>query len=136
MNFGKCEQLVKHSKIVLRENRSTMVFNNPGRKKVRKILIDDCVITNGSRCDFLLITDDSTEHFVELKGSDVEHALVQLVSTIKQTSTDPYNSMKLSFIVCTRHPALTPKIQKIKLTLKRKFNCLLITKGILCHFDI
>lgn len=136
MDFGNCEELVKHPKIVLAENRSKLVFNNPRRKKVRKILIDDCVIKEGIRCDYLLITEEDIEHFIELKGCDVEHALQQLSNSIEKVSASPFKTPKLSFIVCTRHPALTPKMQKYKFDFKKKYNCILITKGILCHFDI
>lgn len=136
MDYGDCVQTVNDKKIVLKQKRSKITFNNPNNKNVKKIEIDNCVITEGERCDYLIITDDNIEHYIELKGCDVEHALSQITTTIRKLTTPPHNHFKICFIVCTRHPALTPKIQKMKLDLKRKYNARLITKGRQCTFDI
>ena len=96
----KCTNICSDSKIVFQdgESKSKMCFSNPNRRKVKKILVDNCLITEGKRCDFLLIDHNEVEHFVELKGNQVEYACTQIIETIKKISTD-INALKFSFIV-------------------------------------
>ncbi|NPA73818.1 MAG: hypothetical protein GXO12_03830, partial [Epsilonproteobacteria bacterium] len=64
-----------------------------------KIQIDDCIITHGQKCDYLAIKcikqEESEEniiealYFIELKGSDLIHALHQIETTIKHTKIKP-----------------------------------------------
>ena len=45
--------------------------------------VDGCAIKTGQKCDDLLISqDEHEEHFVELKGVDIMHAIDQLEQTI------------------------------------------------------
>ena len=136
MNFGICEKVINHRLIVFKENRSKLVIENTKRKNVRRIEVDGCVLKEGLRCDYLMITENNTEYFIELKGGDVQHALSQLKTTINHISEDPKHGLKHCFIICTRHPALTPKIQRMKMELKRKFNSLLTIKGITCKHQL
>lgn len=69
-----------------REHRA----NNENRKRVRHYKIDGCVIRDDStRCDYLLINEDQRyAYLIELKGSDIEHALEQLETTAVRLRTD------------------------------------------------
>ena len=120
-NFGECEKTRSDSRIVLREMRSVICFLNPSRKEIREVRIDGCVIRDGLRCDYLLIV-DSTEHYVELKGSDVDHAVKQIETTIRRISADATRLAKHSYIVSSRCPALSPQIQVWKSRFKKEFN--------------
>ncbi len=60
--------------------------------------------TNTTKCDFLLITQDTTDThkgiFIELKGKNVEHALEQIDSTLRQLGsviTDYYKQRSLNY---------------------------------------
>ncbi|MFC2092516.1 hypothetical protein ACFLSV_01325 [Bacteroidota bacterium] len=127
--FGDCEKKVTHKKIVLEENKSKITFNNPKKQFVRVILIDGCVIKSGVRCDNLVIDNISIEYFVELKGSDVNHAVDQIIRTIELTSNNPKSQHKYCFIISSRCPLLSPEIQILKKKFKKCYNAILIIKN-------
>lgn len=134
--FGNCEVQTENPILVFHEARSKMVFRNPHRKNLRQIQVDGCLNIKGAKCDFLVISESSVEHFVELKGSDVKYAATQIEETIQIASASPKNSPKHSFIVSTRCPLLTPEIQNMKSRFKKNFNSSLTIKNILCEFQI
>jgi hypothetical protein len=127
--FGDCESIVTDAKIVFKEKRSRIEFVNRKKKTVSKIEIDGCHIQRGLRCDWLMITQDGTEFFIELKGSDVNHALKQIKATIKKVSTDIRNTPKRSYIIAyhCRIPIVT--IQNQQKIFKKVFNSDLFVKG-------
>lgn len=51
--------------------------------------VDGCIITSGQKCDKLLLSKNPSNlatwfgHFIELKGTDVSHAIDQLETTIR-----------------------------------------------------
>lgn len=62
--------------------QSHIAKNEKGISYVTHYKIDGYVITEGSRCDFLLINEDrKTVYFIELKGSDLCKAAQQLEDT-------------------------------------------------------
>ena len=128
-DFGACETVGTERRIVLREKRSAIVFLNPRRARIRKIVIDGCVIKDGPRCDHLLIDAVPVEHFVELKGSNVRHALDQLEATIKQVSTDAETAAKRAYVISTRCPLASPAVQAHQRRFKRTYNAALIIRA-------
>ena len=55
--------------------------NNPGACFVTQYRIDGEVIRDGLRCDYLLMNEDKSDaYLIELKGTDIEHAVDQLES--------------------------------------------------------
>ena len=73
---------------------------NPTEREVEKIEVDGCVITEGIRCDWLVRLNDATskeEIYVELKGSDVYHAVEQLQASVERLSAGSWvNSLLLA----------------------------------------
>ncbi len=126
--FGECETVVTDPRIVLREKRSRICFLNPRRARVRKIVIDGCVIQDGLRCDHLLIDAVPVEHFVELKGSNVRHALDQLEATIKQVSADAEAAVKRAYVLSARCPLASPDVQAHQRRFKSVYNAALIIR--------
>jgi hypothetical protein len=123
-----CFEDVNHSKIVFEENRSKIIFNNPQKAPVCKVTVDSCQITEGIRCDFLLV-EPKKEHYIELKGEDIEHAVEQLSRSIKELSPGPPDFSKASYIISARSPLSSPEIQILKAKFKRNFNSELIIKN-------
>jgi len=79
----RCVCQTNDSNISFRENGRSIVFRNPRRDEYYKVRIDGCVITEGERCDdFLYGKEDPYDRYVELKGSDIPHAINQLRSSI------------------------------------------------------
>lgn len=133
MNSIPCRCIsIKNDKIIsLKENKSCFRFFNPERKEVKCILVDGCAITDGIRCDHLLIDANDSEHFIELKGRDITHAVEQLESSIRQLSTN--KGLKYSFIVSTRCPLSGTDIQNFKKRFKQGYNSELIIKNLICE---
>src|SRR5438045_331972 len=104
----ECSAFHQHKKIVLDGKRTTKFYLlNPSQRRVEQIVVDDCAIMAGQRCDWLIRLNDDTskeEIYVELKGSDVYHAVEQLRSTIPQLSANSSKFKKRCFVVFTRNP--------------------------------
>ena len=86
---------------VAEEHKRKYILQNPSRKKVCKVRIDDCVITSQSqrKCDYLMIVCESEAsnqlesvdlYFIELKGRDLMSAVEQLTETIKYFQAKEY----------------------------------------------
>lgn len=136
MEFGKCETTTEQGIIVLKENRSRLVINNSRKEKIRRVVVDGCVITEGQRCDFLIIDSNNVEYFIELKGCDVEHAIKQLETTINKLGAKIKSVKRQSIVVSSRCPLLTPKIQKLKLYFRKNLMSELIIKNHLWEINI
>jgi len=136
MNFAECETLVEDPIIVLKEKNRQLRINNPKRQRIRRVRIDGCVITDGIRCDYLIIGQNNTEYFVELKGSDIEHAVKQIETTIKSIGAKVKGIQRYSIVVSSRCPLFTPRIQQIRVYFKKKLNSDFIIKCTWCDIDL
>lgn len=128
------------------DNCKLIVFRDAGRQnltlknnqgfKFRKIIVDGCVITDKNspgekKCDFLLTIPDHPqykEYYIELKGSDIKHAVEQIYSTIRKLSSVPIKQMKKGYIICNKSPMLTTHIQKIQKQAREQFNLVLVVR--------
>lgn len=119
MRFQKeCVVETTDSQIKFEEKKKVIIFHNPQRKSCLKVQVDGCVVksTQETKCDNLLVEDNGNEHFVELKGTDVAHALKQLDGTILKL-TDKANKTKkvFAYVVCTNiAPQISGFVQKMK----------------------
>lgn len=123
----ECVKVSNNSKIVCEENKRKIVFNNSSNKNVSKILVDGCQITEGIRCDYL-ITFNTDEHFVELKGKDITHAFKQLIRTITLLKNSTCNN-RVSYIISSRSPLVAASIQVERLKFRKKYQSELIVKN-------
>lgn len=69
--------------VVKDKNSGRAAFANPRRGEYQCVLVDGCVITEGLRADWLVESDCGKQVVVELKGSDVGHALKQVSRTVE-----------------------------------------------------
>lgn len=120
----ECVRETNDSKITLDDQRSvSAIFLNPDRVTHRRIKLDGCVLKNETACDYILEKPGVGRIAVELKGSDVRHALVQVEKGIEFMKANGMSDLKLAaLIVCTkyyRHPSFTNTIQKAKNKLAR-----------------
>lgn len=137
-SLPECEDYTSDAKIVLQENKSKIIFLNPNQKEIITIKVDGCVIKDDKilRCDYALIPCDEIEIYVELKGSDVLHAVKQIESTINLLSNNPQKIRKLCFVVSTRVPKQTTNIQQLQSKFKKKFNASFRIKNIQDVYDL
>jgi hypothetical protein len=93
-------------------------------------------IIRDTNCDFALVPSDEVEIYVELKGSDIFHAVEQIESTIQFISENPPKIRKLCFVISTRVPKQTTSIQQLQSQFKKKFNASFRIKNIQDECDL
>jgi hypothetical protein len=133
--YKTCSKITNNKKVSLEENKSKIVFHNQSQKDLELVKVDGCLITDGLRCDYLIIEDNNFEHFVELKGCDVSHAIKQLTASFKLSVCSKTHEKK-AYIVSSRCPVSSPEIQILKLKFKKDFNALLSIKNTHCTVSI
>lgn len=116
----KCICITTDSNIKFEEHKCAIFFTNPQRKTCSRICIDGCVITEGLRCDNLLIDWNGNEYFVELKGSDISHAIKQIEATIPLLHKAGAQ-IKAFIIHKSRSPQFTTEIQRAKKRLQQRY---------------
>jgi hypothetical protein len=124
----ECSTFRQHRKLALSGKKTTTLYLlNPDERIVEQIEVDGCAIMDGIRCDWLVRLNDATskeEIYVELKGSDVRHAVEQLRATIVKLSADRAKFPKRCFVVFTRNPLTGTDVQQLKLQFRKTFNSL------------
>jgi hypothetical protein len=122
----ECSSFVRDTKIALSGKRTTKLYLlNPQEREVEKIEVDGCAITDGLRCDWLVLINDRQPHeeiYVELKSSKVYHAVEQLEATINRLSADCARLAKRCFVVFSRNPMTGTDVQKNKVRFRKNFN--------------
>jgi hypothetical protein len=131
----ECTETVTHKKIVFEEKRSKLTVENPEQVEVIKVKVDDCEIKNGRRCDFLFLANE-LEHFVELKGQDIHHAINQITTTIEKLSEVDKSVRKVAFIITARSPLSAASIQNLRATFKKNYGSDLIVKNSPCSHKL
>lgn len=136
--FPKCELCKTDKKIPLEENKCKITFLNPNQDKILIVNVDGCAIDDNEtlRCDYALVPFKGIEIYVELKGSDVLHAVKQLETTISLLSDNPQIIKKLCFVISTRVPKQTTSIQQLQSQFKKKFNASFRIKNIQDEYDL
>jgi hypothetical protein len=137
VDWGSCSTEINHKKIPIRERGSSQItFDNENSITVTRIQVDGCLELDGFRCDWLLIIDQGTEIYIELKGCDVEHAFKQIENTIKIISQDKRSVSKYCYVITTRTPLTSPQIQVKAKYFKKQYNAVLRVKKTGCTENI
>ena len=132
-----CEEIVTHRLIVREEKHKKIFLLNENKIKVKVVEVDGCKIKAGNKCDWLFVeVKNESEIFVELKGSDITHACLQIETTIPQLTTDK-EKFKHAIVVCSRvSPSINPTIQNLKVKFKKHLKAILIIRQNQCCFDL
>lgn len=125
-----CTLEVTDKLLVVKERKCKCVFSNPNQHTLTKVTVDGCQITEGVKCDYLVLDHCHNEYFVELKGKDLPHAVEQLEASIQQLSDKSDTNKKQAIIVSSRNPSNDTSVQRAKLEFKKKYKVELITKNI------
>jgi hypothetical protein len=113
---------VKYSKIKLRENGRQAVFLNPERTAYFVIHVDGELIKNAVACDYVLAKNGTGEVCVELKGTDVDHAVEQVYATALHWQENGWRFGKIAaLIVCTKKPVFDTKVARFATLFAKKF---------------
>ncbi|MCQ2193549.1 MAG: hypothetical protein MJZ28_01210 [Paludibacteraceae bacterium] len=123
-------QPTSDTNIKFEENNRKIIFLNPERRMYKKVQVDGGAVkdTKCSKCDNLLVSDDEREErYVELKGSDVMHAIEQLEATILMLGECDEN--RHAYVVGTNvAPSYTTKIQQKALVFRKKYRSELLVR--------
>lgn len=93
------------------------ILKNPRRAAIGQIAVDGCIasIDHIQKCDLAFVKGNKRVWYIELKGSDYDHAIEQLKSTLKIFETHhAARTRKECILVGTRVPAAGPETQAIK----------------------
>lgn len=134
--FEKCTATSKNKIVVAKERSKQLKIINPEEKRISKIQIDGCLITDDSlKCDYVFEINNPVSNtiYLELKGTDIPHAIKQLKSTLQLFNEKHKKLKKDCIVVCYSVPRTTSIIQNFKLELKRSFNAnLQIRENVFC----
>ena len=127
--YPRCCKTHAGEKIPLQEKQSQIIFSNPQKAKNRIFKIDGCVVADSvtRRCDYLLYDSNETEHFIELKGRDIKHAVSQLKTSVQKFGVE--DRRKYCFIVSSRVPLAGTDIGNYKRAFKSEFKAVLQIKN-------
>jgi hypothetical protein len=136
MDFPKCTREYEGKTISLsdpksKNSKAKLTLKNPNQLLIKVIDIDGCVITEGIRCDQLVILPSNKLIYIEFKGNDVNHAVKQIEETIRHISRICRSSRDLEMIcmiACSRCPLSSTDIQKQKRLFRNKYRSQLLIK--------
>ena len=121
-NKSICE--IKQKKIVSKENQKVHTAINIDECNVFQYKIDGDIIPSSSseiRCDYLLENETKlTAYLIELKGTDLPHAVEQIEATIKkyQTKLASYEIKPRIIYRTNTHAVRHLAVQKFKMKYK------------------
>jgi hypothetical protein len=130
-----CNTTTNNKIISVSENKRTFRIKNNSIFTINEVKIDGCYKETGAKCDFLFEiiekTDVSIVFYVELKGSDISHAIEQLEATIEYCISEHKDvDKKKCYIVASKFPSSGTKsgILKKKFLKKNKIQLFIGTK--------
>jgi hypothetical protein len=104
------------------EGKVYTLYNN-SKLKIAKIQIDGCIFKEYTeKCDWLFLIEEHNAIFVELKGSDIEKGISQLLSTYDKLKTEKdIKGCTIWFRLSIGEKNSVPRIVKTNSTYKKLF---------------
>ncbi len=145
-HFQPCASTTDAATVRCEENKRKFIGVNLSRKPFLKVRVDGCLkieSIGGKRCDWLLIdVNGNIAFFIELKGSKVGHALLQLGNSIKGIGEPgrgfiekPFRQ-KHAYAVLSRCPINSAEIQVEKKRFRKKYNTQLVVKNKVAEVEL
>jgi hypothetical protein len=120
----ECSEFVNHSLVQVEENKRKARFRNPAKKEYKITEIDDCIVKEGVRADWLISEIGNASVLIELKGSDVKHACDQLFASAEHLDVKPLLEKRIGFlVVCSKYPRFDTFVIKAKQHSANKYRC-------------
>ena len=134
-----CNSCNENAIVSVSENRRTFRIKNDSTFEVNKVEVDGCYKTEGLRCDYLFEIIENRKNnrtikkifYVELKGSDITHAIHQLEATIVDCSSIHNNiETQECYIIASKFPSsgASSQLLKKKFYKKNKIQLFIATK--------
>lgn len=116
MTCEGCREVTKDSNVKVSEGARSAVFKNADREVYHRVRVDGCLIKNRISADFVVSRPGVGSVVVELKGTDVEHAVAQIDATIqhmrgceKSKELGPFAGL----VICARYPRFDTSLQRL-----------------------
>jgi hypothetical protein len=127
-------RLTPNRVIVFREKNKRIAFENAQAVTVREVHLDNEALPPdfGPRCDGVLVCPAEVpnhEHYVELKGSDVGHAVEQLRNSLQKLSRDVARQPKSCYVISSRVPRAGTDIQRFQRQFHRQYVSMLYVRS-------
>lgn len=119
-NKYRSENIIK----IIDLKSSNFLINNGSSQKIIEVFYDGNIVKNAIACDRILICDKSENvSAVELKGSDLKHAMNQIETTYIRENLKICKKKKTAVIVYSHSPANMNSSRQIFLDkMRRNFN--------------
>ncbi len=137
-NYLNCSINSNEKLIVFKDKRTPrkLIIENKSKLNIIKITIDGGLLPQSiQKCDFMLYIPKGCMHkeiYIELKGSNIKHAVDQIRSTINYLIKNTYSIQKKNkrkgYIIGSRIPSADTSVQKHKINMKKEYNLELIVK--------
>lgn len=114
----QCASCNRESIISAEENKKIYKFFNTNKSLVCKIIIDNCYIVQGERCDYLILDCENRKAiFIELKGKNISKACSQIIATILWTKNTIINFSIYARIIVSKysHPNISNDPRRLRL---------------------
>lgn len=100
---------------------SSFIIKNQNSQKIIEIYYDGNIVKNSTACDRILICDtNESVSAIELKGSDLKHAMHQIETTYNRENLKTLQKKKTAVIVYSHSPANMNSSRQIFLERMRK----------------
>ena len=111
---NECIEFSNEPSLHVCEKAIWATFRNPRRKKLRKIKYDQCYFqaTGGGRADYIVGYANDIDVILELKGSDLKHALAQVTDTLNRWRDDQIHFPTIVCLIVFGHtfPRMTSRL--------------------------
>jgi hypothetical protein len=117
MDFDACSEVSNNPSLVVSEKGRKFRLDNAGEQRLRKVLVDGCLITDDRpRCDYLIEIGEPCRCviYLELKGCHVDDAYKQLTATMGYLNDYHKNFKRICHVVASRVPRSGPAVQVLK----------------------
>lgn len=132
LKYTPSQRLVDRSELSIKENRAVYKLLLSKSAPTVSFCVDGGIITSGQRCDYLVLVDLASATpewmvlFIELKGTDVLHAIEQLRSTLKNgLFQHPSNKRLFARVVGRSFPSNKSDValEKAKIEFRQNYKC-------------
>lgn len=138
-NYSTCSFKSKKPIISFKDKGESrkIIFENPNKLEVIEVRVDGGLICGDMpKCDYMLYIPSGykyKENYIELKGSDIRHAVEQITLTIKYllkhaSKTIQRQNIRKGYIISRRVPKADTSIQTHKVRMKKDCNLDLVVR--------
>ncbi|MBD9468002.1 hypothetical protein [Pseudoxanthomonas sp. PXM01] len=116
MTCADCRNVTKDSNVKVAEGARSAVFKNLKKAAYHRVRVDGCLIKNKTAADFMVSCPGVGSVVVELKGTDVEHAVDQIDATLEHVKgCEKLKELRpfAGLVVCARYPRFDTGLQRL-----------------------